>query len=296
MEDATHKAVLGEKLRSLANDLRRVLTDDRLATDTRSLLTTCLRTVQEIVASRAVPAEAGSTILIVDDQDSTLYIVKKMLTDVGFVVQEALSAAQAIALASTHHIAAALVDLHLPETSGSDLAVQLQAAINRDKPLPIVGMTSDPSPAIRASARAAGIDVVLQKPVGQSDLVRAMRKAIGKSRNAVDANGEVDPDVLEELRGLGGDALYASFVCRALDNARDRLADLESARDRADPHAWVESLHALHGVVLTLGGVRFSQVIRPVLDIPPALLPEQMSRWQEVFATRFAALEAALAD
>jgi CheY-like chemotaxis protein len=296
MDDSSHTVAPGQTLRRIADDLRRVLSDDRLASDARAVLTACLISIERILADNASSTGMDHTILIVDDQDSTLYIMKNLLVDAGFTVLEATTGAQAIALASTHRIAAVLMDLHLTETTGANLANELRQALDGSTRLPIVGITSDPGAAIRESAHAAGIEVVLQKPLDQGTLVLALKKAIRQRRAPVQSNDELDPAVLEELREVGGDALYAGFVRRALSNARDRLADLQRVRDSADVHAWIEVLHALHGVVLTLGGVRFSETIKPVFSIPPAELPDQMSRWQDVFAVRLAALAAALPE
>ena len=74
------------------------------------------------------------------------------------------------ALAETFDLV--LMDLRMPRMDGFEAARALRAGGCR---VPLVAVSADASPAIRANALAAGFDAVLPKPFGLDDLIDALQ-------------------------------------------------------------------------------------------------------------------------
>jgi two-component system OmpR family response regulator len=74
----------------------------------------------------AVPEEPVGTVLIVDDDEFLADTFKVMLEDAGFYVETAATGGQALLKASQLDFDMAILDLRLPDTTGSELSRRLK--------------------------------------------------------------------------------------------------------------------------------------------------------------------------
>ena len=118
----------------------------------------------------------GETILIVDDDDVLGQILSRVLAQQGFTVGRAITAAQALQVATQWPPRLALLDLCLPDGDGVELARQLQA-VNGD--LVLLLMTAYPLRLRDDSAGAALFARVLIKPLNLQELRQAVAAAHG---------------------------------------------------------------------------------------------------------------------
>lgn len=80
------------------------------------------------------------TILCIDDDDSMLGYQRELLERRGFAVLTAASGREGVQIAAACAVAAVIVDYHMPEMNGHEVAVE----IRRLRPqLPIVMVSSD---------------------------------------------------------------------------------------------------------------------------------------------------------
>ena len=80
------------------------------------------------------------TILCIDDDESMLGYQRALLERRGFTVLTALSGRQGIQIALARAVAAVIVDYHMPEMNGDEVATE----IKRHRPqVPIVMVSSD---------------------------------------------------------------------------------------------------------------------------------------------------------
>jgi len=70
-----------------------------------------------------------------------------------------------------------ILDQHMPQMTGLELAARLRA---EDRGLPILLVTGAPSPAIVARAAQLGIVKVLEKPPIEDDLMNFIEGSLGK--------------------------------------------------------------------------------------------------------------------
>jgi signal transduction histidine kinase/CheY-like chemotaxis protein len=110
-------------------------------------------------------------VLIVDDDPTTLDVIRAMLEDAGARVEIASSAAEARSTLS-HWMPAVLVsDIAMPEENGYSLVRSLRTS---NAIVPAIALTAYGRPTDAEQARAAGFQVYLPKPVQRSDLVDAV--------------------------------------------------------------------------------------------------------------------------
>ena len=112
-------------------------------------------------------AEAGPpTIAVVDDDRAVCDSLRFLLEVMGYVVATFLSAA-AFLSTDLRKIGRLILDHHMPQMTGLELAEKLRA---NDVSLPILLITGSPSPDILARAAALGIRV-MEKPPSEEDLL-----------------------------------------------------------------------------------------------------------------------------
>lgn len=110
------------------------------------------------------PAAELPLVLIVDDNEKNLKLVRDVLCASGFRTLEAATGAEAIALASEHLPDVILMDLRLPDMDGTD-AVRVLRDGKRTASIPVVAVSSLPLERGGEWFRAAGFAGCLEKPI-----------------------------------------------------------------------------------------------------------------------------------
>jgi FixJ family two-component response regulator len=105
-------------------------------------------------------------VAIVDDDQAVRDSLRFLLEIIGHPVETFASAAEFLN-ADKQHLVCLILDHHMPEVTGLELAERLRAD---GFGMPIVLITGSPSPAIAARAAELGIRV-LAKPVTDEDLM-----------------------------------------------------------------------------------------------------------------------------
>jgi PAS domain S-box-containing protein len=126
---------------------------------------------------------AGKTILAVDDCDVNLEIIKIYLEEIGCKVIEARNAMEAISMLLTDNgdqVNLALLDYHMPNMNGHDLAATLKA-IPATKDIPLVLLTSKAGQGDAEIASAKGFAGYLSKPYKRAELLDCLSLVLDKS-------------------------------------------------------------------------------------------------------------------
>ena len=113
------------------------------------------------------------TVAIVDDDDAVRDSLRFLLEVIGHPVETFASAAEFLK-AEINRLACLILDHHMPEMTGLELAEQLRTD---GAGIPILLITAAPSPAIVARAAEVGINWVLEKPATEEDLLDFIDRA-----------------------------------------------------------------------------------------------------------------------
>ena len=111
-------------------------------------------------------------LLVIEDEDRLSGILKSKLGEIGFTVDIAGSAEDAISALELINYDAAVLDLGLPD--GDGLAV-LTAARRAGKALPILILTARDAVEDRVAGLNAGADDYLNKPFAMTELVARIK-------------------------------------------------------------------------------------------------------------------------
>jgi FixJ family two-component response regulator len=118
------------------------------------------------------------TICIVDDDESLLRALRRLLGASGFDVATFVSAEEFLLSTRRDEAACLVLDLHLGGLSGFELHERLVAAGTR---IPVVMITARDDAPTRERARRAGVVDYLRKPFDEASLIGAINRAIGRA-------------------------------------------------------------------------------------------------------------------
>jgi two-component system, cell cycle response regulator DivK len=118
---------------------------------------------------------AGEQILVVEDNEKNMKLVRDVLQASGYRVLEAATGEQAVDSARAHVPALVLMDVQLPGMSGLD-ALALLRGDERTGGIPVLAITAQAMHGDRERFLEAGFDGYLSKPVDIIELVATVRE------------------------------------------------------------------------------------------------------------------------
>ena len=118
------------------------------------------------------------TILAVDDSPSALQLVRLTLAGAGYAVVQANNGAEGLAKARSAAIDMVLTDLNMPVMTGIQMIREIRKLASC-KGVPIIFLTTESAPGLKAEAKAAGATAWITKPFQQDQLLALTRKVLG---------------------------------------------------------------------------------------------------------------------
>jgi two-component system sensor histidine kinase/response regulator len=126
------------------------------------------------VSQVTIEAGTSTSILLVDDETSTLRALEGCLAPLGFRVCMATNGADALALLDARPLALAILDLMMPGMDGLELLAHIRAhPTARDTP--VIMLTNETEREARLRGLEAGVDDYLEKPLDAAVLLARAR-------------------------------------------------------------------------------------------------------------------------
>ena len=118
---------------------------------------------------------SAHTILVIEDNEQNLYLMRFLLEKHGFIVADATSGRQGLAVAAKLNPDLILLDIQLPEMDGYAVAVELRK-MEIQKTTPIIAVTSHAMVGDREKALASGATDYIEKPINPDTFIAQLRK------------------------------------------------------------------------------------------------------------------------
>jgi two-component system cell cycle response regulator DivK len=122
-----------------------------------------------------------SLILIVEDNDKNLKLVRDVLQVKGFATIEAGTAEEGIQLAASRKPDLILMDIQLPGMSGIEALKHLRSD-KATASIPVVAVTASVMQQDRKLITEAGFDGYVGKPINIKEFLDAVRNALGDTQ------------------------------------------------------------------------------------------------------------------
>jgi two-component system cell cycle response regulator DivK len=118
---------------------------------------------------------AGERVLIVEDNEKNMKLVRDILLALGYMPLEATSGEEALALAAEEAPALVLMDIQLPDLDGAE-ALQRLRLDERTLGIPVLALTAQAMQGDRERFLAAGFDGYLSKPIDVDELITTVQR------------------------------------------------------------------------------------------------------------------------
>jgi two-component system cell cycle response regulator DivK len=112
---------------------------------------------------------AGEQILVVEDNQRNMKLLRDVLRAAGYRTLEASTGGQALMLATEHRPALVLMDIRLPDVDGVEALSRLRMD-ERTASIPVLAVTAQAMKGDRERLIEAGFDGYLSKPVDVDEL------------------------------------------------------------------------------------------------------------------------------
>ena len=182
--------------------------------------------------ARGVAGMSGQRVLVVDDEPQILRALRATLRGAGYTVDSAATAEEALIAAAAHPPEAVILDLVLPDGSGTDVCRELRTWTAA----PVIVLSAVGEEREKIAALDAGADDYVTKPFSVDELLARLRAVLrrrGVGVRAVLTIGDLRIDIPERV-GLG------CRQAREAEPARVRPV----ARARAEPGQAVDAQDA----------------------------------------------------
>lgn len=121
----------------------------------------------------------SANILTVDDSASIRMTTKIALTNAGYQITEAVDGADGLAKAKSAPFDLIVTDLNMPNMNGLEMIEALRQSPAHTG-VPIIFLTTESDADMKARAKAAGATGWVTKPFDPENLVKIVRKVLGK--------------------------------------------------------------------------------------------------------------------
>jgi CheY-like chemotaxis protein len=119
----------------------------------------------------------GRRILVIDDDVDVAKLIASIFERAGFQVTTVMNGVNALSLMAEKMPDAIVFELVLPDMDGVDL-VRYVRKDEKGKDVPMIAISSATGGYIMKQATEAGVDVVLSKPVGVTEIVKALEAIV----------------------------------------------------------------------------------------------------------------------
>jgi FixJ family two-component response regulator len=120
--------------------------------------------------------DVGARVIVVEDDASMRRAIERLLSAAGFLTEVYTCAEDLLAAGPSNGDLCVITDLKLPAMSGFELLTELR---RRGWPRPLILITAHDSAGVRQKAEKSGVAAYLAKPFLGTELVAAVRSAIG---------------------------------------------------------------------------------------------------------------------
>lgn len=133
-------------------------------------------TIRLPVGSNRIAGSGGRSMLVVEDNQGVIELVRAALESVGIAIDVATTCAEALNKLENEDFALAVLDVYLPDGTGLDLAREIKSS-NPD--IPVVIMTGNPDSENVQESVALDVDAYWIKPLDVNVLIESVRGFLG---------------------------------------------------------------------------------------------------------------------
>jgi len=117
-------------------------------------------------------------ILIVDDANLIRTVVQKAANEAGYASVEAVNGAEGLDVLSREEVDLVFADINMPVLDGMTMVEKIRE-LEQFHYLPIVMLTTEADPVLKARAKEMGVIAWLRKPFNKEKFLKVLDKLLG---------------------------------------------------------------------------------------------------------------------
>lgn len=244
-----------------------------------------VRSVQQYSESFTAPE---AHILVVDDVDMNIAVVKSLLKKTLVKVSSCTGGAECLRLVQKERFDAILLDHMMPDMDGIETLRRMKEMEgNLCKDTPVIALTANAVVGAKEMYLAEGFHAYLSKPIVGERLEEVLRNHLPKEKViteavtvsepepepvveadysaelAATAEPETEAKLLDKEVGLrysaDSEEIYGEFVGMFVENQRKRIPQLESYYEKEDWTNYTVLVHSIKSTSLNIGAVALSE-------------------------------------
>jgi len=192
-------------------------------------------------------------VLIVDDSDEHVQIVRRVLTDEGYTCASASDGRLVAEICQVGGVDVVLLDLHMPTVDGLTVCRQLKAS-HRTCLIPVLMVTGDDHRQSHLAALEAGADDFLPKPIPLAEL-RARVRSAARMKRCIDELDNAAASIVMLGATIEARDRYTNGHCQRLARYASALGE-RIGLDHQDVHALEQG-----GYIHDLGKIAISDAV-----------------------------------
>jgi two-component system cell cycle response regulator DivK len=120
-----------------------------------------------------------SVILIVEDNEKNMKLLRDVLQFKGYTTLEATTGAEGVRLAAAHKPDLVLMDIQLPDIDGIEALAQIRADAEM-KNIPVLAVSASVMPDEQQRIAASGFDAFVSKPINVKAFIAIVERFAGR--------------------------------------------------------------------------------------------------------------------
>ncbi|MCG6141013.1 MHYT domain-containing protein [Leptospira mtsangambouensis] len=217
----------------------------------------------------------SSKILIVDDVKQNVELIQLLMTSNGHEVEIARNGKEALDLFLTKPFDLILMDIQMPEMDGLEATRQIRTYEKKGSSrIPIIALSASVFDEDKISAKNAGMDGFVSKPIDLQDLFSEIEKVFG-NKATFKSNTSLDPKEIDFFQTRRGIRLFGSlekYVSMLDGFFSDFRREFDETNEFGDKRAF---LHRIKGVSSNLG---INSIAERTLNLETKLQNETLTK------------------
>ncbi|HER25871.1 MAG TPA: hybrid sensor histidine kinase/response regulator [Rhodospirillales bacterium] len=192
-------------------------------------------------------------VLVVDDVETNRAVIVGLLNAAGIFADSASTGRRALDKLAPGGYDLVLMDIHMPEMDGMTATRRLRKAGNA---IPIIGLSASVLPEERQQYLAAGMNEVLNKPIGIDLLVESIRRVLSQENHAGNVGKKpqlVNKQLQQRHREVLGGEKWAEMMDTFRADASTVFNSLKDAVRKIEANDILIYSHRLSGMAGFLG-------------------------------------------
>lgn len=234
--------------------------------------------VQQKQGDRESFAAPDARVLVVDDNEMNLAVVKALLKKTEIQVTTCMSGMECLEWAEKEHFDVILLDHMMPDMDGIETLARLKQSDNQCTSVPVIALTANAIVGAKEEYLQAGFSDYLSKPIESAEFENMLLRYLPKDkiRRRQEENEDDGSHVQTETENIGAyidqkiglqycaDSMefYREMLELYRDGYEERVAKLEKALQAEDWKNYVVFIHGLKSTSLNIGGELVSKAAR----------------------------------